>query len=152
MVSCKHRRLGGQHLGVDQAASLGARPEVCGHGRVRGHAVRYNTPSGDRTFSVAAEPKSIAQLALQLQGMRSGLVQYRTGARSHFSDAPELLSRLLDRYDAALVRAAVLLHVAVPGAPVGSERLGDEARAQLEHALRVAGLELDRPADGEDLI
>ena len=85
-------------------------------------------------------------LAVHLRSMRWGLKRYRTGDRSDWPDAPARWSRLVDRYDAALVQAAVLLGVPVPGAPprtpTARRRLSIEGRSQLENGLHAAGLDL----------
>lgn len=50
---------------------------------------------------------------------------------------------LLERYDSTLVRVAVLLDVELPSQPdrLGERRrLTDEGRADLEEALRAAGI------------
>lgn len=92
---------------------------------------------------------ALERLALHLQGMRSGMEQYTTGVRSDSPDALERWSALLDRYDAALVQAAVLLDVLVPHPPPHTSAEGrlltHESRAQLEYALRRTGLRLDPP-------
>ena len=88
---------------------------------------------------------AIERLAHHLRGMRSGLEQYATGHRSSWPDARARQEVLRGRYDTALVKAASLLDVPVPGhppAPGGPPNLSDAARTELEAALRSAGLEL----------
>ena len=89
------------------------------------------------------EETPLARLVVQLRGMRFGLMRYSTGDLSSAVDAEDRLSMLLERYDSTLVRVAVLLDVELPSQPdrLGERRrLTDEWRADLEEALRAAGI------------
>src|SRR5687767_5346503 len=84
------------------------------HGEVRRQPLAPPTP-GARLVNDA---DALERIGFHLMGMRAGLEQYRTGRRSALPDALKRWSRLLDRYDAALVQAAILLNVAVPSPPL----------------------------------
>ena len=94
-----------------------------------------------------SDAATLERLAVHLKGMRSGLEQYRTGHRSGLPDALQRWSRLLDRYDRALVEAAVLLDLRVPNTPSPTaavrRRLTPDGRRHLEKALSAAGIELE---------
>ena len=82
--------------------------------------------------------EAIERLAHHLRGMRAGLEQYTSGHRSSWPDARQRWNALLDRYDAALVEASMLLGVrgGQPTVPEGGPRLSEDDRAELERGLR----------------
>lgn len=102
---------------------------------------------GDSPLERGGAPQEdLERVAHHLRGMRSGLEQYSYGHRSSWPDAKQRWKALLDRYDAALVEASIMLGQPLSGGQLSASGavpgLSEEERNALERSLRDAGLDL----------